>query len=160
MDTAFVDGYPRRQRRQVTASYYTLLLYFVLVSVQELCREDWPGMAVGTGVEAKVCVKAISCGLANRELPVSVSSARACCAMEGWAAVSRVRPAESVDSQLHTQIDDQRGIPLKCLAEHFLHTTPSLPAAELPSWVASRELWQVDPGLHSENLSYFISLDC
>jgi hypothetical protein len=37
-DKALVDGYPRQQRRQVTASCYTLLLSFVLVAAQKWRR--------------------------------------------------------------------------------------------------------------------------
>lgn len=85
MDTALVDGYPRRQRRQVTASYYTLLcisFWFrsrggVQGSFERArwFRDDWPGMAGGfIGVEAEICVKGRDSGLA-----VSVSTAMVRC---------------------------------------------------------------------------------
>lgn len=66
MDTALVGGYPRRQRRQVTASYYTLLCISFWFRSRggvegcfgraSWCRDDWPGMAGVIGVEAEICV--------------------------------------------------------------------------------------------------------
>ena len=59
MDTALIDGYPRRKRRQVIASYYTLLCISTWVSVAtdgwegELCREDLSGTA-GTGASKQL----------------------------------------------------------------------------------------------------------
>lgn len=66
MDTALVDGYPRRQRRQVTASYYALLCistwFWSWNGVEgcfegaSWCRDDWPRTTGAIGVGAHTCV--------------------------------------------------------------------------------------------------------
>lgn len=98
MDTALVDGYPRRQ--DVKSLHLITHCFSVRFGFgpgvasrepsrgRELYREDWPSMAGGFGVEAEVCIKAMF-----PAVPLIASCLQKC-----GLAVSRVRHIESVDS--------------------------------------------------------------
>lgn len=54
MDTALVDGYPRRQRRQVTASYYTLLCISIWFWSWDGVEGSFEGARAGAGTTGQV----------------------------------------------------------------------------------------------------------
>lgn len=109
MDTALVDGYPRRQDvKSLHLITHCCSIRFGFgpgVALRdpsrgrELYREDWPSMAGGFGVEAEVlCQGNVSCGLVDCELSTEMWIGRECGVQGHSASVSRVRHVESVDS--------------------------------------------------------------